>query len=268
MRPKAWFLLLVMLLVVNATFALFGRGWRFESIVVHHSAGRVGDYATIRAMHEARGWTDAAYHLILDNGSTNKAAGILEPTGHFLRLGISGATRDHRVNTRAIHLCVVGDYDQDPFPEELKAPLGHALKALCAEFAIPESAIVFHKDVGNTRCPGANLHKADVLQWMGTLADDLPEPLREQHLRAIDASSLSLSNYPAALLTLQGCASVVVLVVWVMLMRLARKNRPRAARAAARRVSGGAPRGASRMTNRQTPARATQRGSARKNRHK
>ncbi len=223
MRFKGWLWLLAGLIVLNLLLMLFGRQWRFESIVMHHSAGRVGDYEAIRAMHEKRGWSDAAYHLLLSNGSTSVPLGYLEPTNHFKSLSISGATRDHRANLRSLQLCVVGDYETGEFPKELRPALAHALTALCEEFSIAPEHIVFHRDLGNTSCPGKHLIKDDLATWMQELANDCPEEIKAQHLLAIKTSSLTLSSYPTGLLMLQACISLLLFVIFFGLARAFRR---------------------------------------------
>lgn len=259
MRLKGWLWLLSILFILNLLLGLFGRQWRFDSIVIHHSAGKVGDYETIRAQHEKRGWSDAAYHLLLSNGSTQVPIGYLEASNHFRTLSFSGATRNHETNLRALQLCVVGDYESDPVPEEIKAPLAHALLALCEEFSIPTTEIIFHKDVGNTVCPGKYLTKEDVTQWMEELMDDCPEPIEDQHWEIIGTSSLSLWSYPRGLLALHAAVSGIFCAVWfTLLMAFAPRHKRRAF---SRRPSRNRP--SSRTASRKKPSRKK----PKKNRH-
>lgn len=218
MRFKGWLWLAAFLIAINVLLGLFGRQWRFDSILIHHSAGAVGDLDMIRAMHKRRGWSDAAYHLILSNGSTSVPAGFLQATSHFQTLDISGATRNKLANVRSLHLCIVGNYDQNDVPEQLKPALAHALIALCDEFSIPHGKVIFHRDVNNTACPGKHLIKDEVLSWLENLAESCPDSIKKQQLETIASSSLSLSNYPHGLLMIQAMVSFMFLLIWFGLL--------------------------------------------------
>ncbi len=76
-------LFLFIVLVVFAFFSISGK-LRFNAIVIHHSASAVDNYHAI-AEYQRRehGWRDAAYNLILSNGSTNVPLGYLEATGRY-----------------------------------------------------------------------------------------------------------------------------------------------------------------------------------------
>ncbi len=225
MRFKGWIRLFIALVIINSLLCFFARSWRFDSILIHHSAGASGDLAAIRAMHLQRGWSDAAYHLIFSNGSTKTPAGYLEASSHFKTLDISGATRDTVANRRCLQLCLVGNYETDPFPQTLRPALAHALKALCTEFSIPQEKIVFHRDVNNTICPGKYLVKKDIFHWINTLAEKCPQAIKQQQNKVIAGSSISLQGYPISLLTLQASVSFVFCVIWFGLFRLFRAKR-------------------------------------------
>lgn len=218
MRLKGWLWLIGILVVINMLLSMFGRQYRFDSVLIHHSAGRVGDLAMIKNMHTKRGWSDAAYHLILSNGSTTVPAGFLEASGRFASLSYAGATKDRDANLRDLHICIIGNYEDEEMPEALRPPLAHALVALCDEFSIDHNKIVFHNDVGNTACPGKNLIKNDVLSWMDALSDKCPAEIRQQQLDTIATSSLSLSNYPRGLLVVQLCISFILTSAWLGLV--------------------------------------------------
>ena len=59
-------------IVVVVMFAL--PRYRYRSIVIHHTASPADNYHSIRELHRKRGWGDAAYHLILSNGSNGVPA--------------------------------------------------------------------------------------------------------------------------------------------------------------------------------------------------
>ena len=88
---------LLTLVVVGAVALHTGMTYRFRYIVIHHSASTVDNYASIRSFHMSKHrWGDAAYHLILSNGSTDVPVGYLEATSRYEGLLPSIATPDPR----------------------------------------------------------------------------------------------------------------------------------------------------------------------------
>ncbi|MFW6122824.1 MAG: peptidoglycan recognition family protein [Thermodesulfobacteriota bacterium] len=163
---------------------------RFRTIVVHHSASASDNYASIKGYHKTRGWRDAAYHLILSNGSTSVPLGFLEAGSRYRLLSYSPATRSGWCNLTGLHLCLVGDYDQTRVPPQLDPSLAHALQALQQKFHIPDSQILFHRDCSPTSCPGRFVTKEALRAWLDTEAARCPQVIKDQHHRIIDSASL------------------------------------------------------------------------------
>ena len=162
---------------------------RYQSIVVHHTAGQVGDLESIRRQHYARGWFETAYHLVLSNGSTAVPLGHLQPTLRY-RLGLwSVATRNPRANTTALHLCIVGNYEAGPLPERLEGPVGHAVRMLQRKHRIPNDKILLHRDCSQTACPGKNVTRERVVHW-AQKAPSCPPEIRAQHRRTLGGKPL------------------------------------------------------------------------------
>jgi hypothetical protein len=115
--------LIILVITIGILFYIAVPRYRFQAIIIHHSASARDNYASIKAFHQSRGWRDAAYHLILSNGSTSVPLGYLEATGRYRLLSYSPATKDGWCNLLGLHLCVVGDYDQGPVPQQLRPPL-------------------------------------------------------------------------------------------------------------------------------------------------
>ncbi|MGE4293973.1 MAG: N-acetylmuramoyl-L-alanine amidase [Desulfovibrio sp.] len=216
--------LFLALLALNSILAWNAEHWRFDSIVVHHSATRTGSYESIKAMHVKRGWDDAAYQLILSNGSADLPAGALEPTEHYRDLSPGPATRNQRSNLRGLHLCIIGNYQADEFPEAMRPALGRVLRELCRRFDIPPDRIMFHRDVSASVCPGKHIQKEAMLSWMHGLADQCPREIAAQQDQALASTGLSLHTYPRFLLLVQLACSGVLVLVWLLLRRVARRH--------------------------------------------
>ncbi len=60
---------------------------------------------------------------------------------------------------RCIHICLDGNFDiENPAPEQIYK-LRDMLREKCKAYGILPKNILFHKDISNTNCPGANMDK-------------------------------------------------------------------------------------------------------------
>ncbi len=176
----------IMVIAAMAALALaFFPGSRFRYIVLHHTATDKGNYAIIRKSHLKRKMVDAAYHLIVSNGSTDIPLGHIEPTGRYKTLSHAAATRDIKMNIQGIHICVVGNYEEGPVPENLKSPLGHAIGLIQEKYGIPDSRVLFHRDVGQTLCPGKDITKKSLFAWIRSSTEKCPKDMAGQQKRVI-----------------------------------------------------------------------------------
>ncbi len=168
-------------------FALFP-GFRFTSIVIHHSASEHDNYKSIRAYHKkARGWNDAAYHLILSNGKAGVPLGYLEATKRYQFLAYSVATPKVSCAVFGINICIVGNYDTHPMPSKLQPTVAHAILLLQKKYGIKDDKILFHgKDCGASACPGRHLSKKKIRDWIKTQADQCPEDVKKQQRAVIN----------------------------------------------------------------------------------
>ena len=116
-----------------------------HSIVIHHTASTVDNYESIRKAHLRRGWSDAAYHLILSNGSTEVPLGHLESTWRHRLSLFSVATRSKTCNVAGLHLAVVGNFETGEVPVELRPALAHAVTSLQRRYGIPDDRIFLHR---------------------------------------------------------------------------------------------------------------------------
>lgn len=202
-REGGIFRLLLILIFINIIILFLAPRFRFSCIVVHHAAAKKGDYASIRKFHRKhKGWKDAAYHLILSNGSTSVPKGHLEPTGRYRFLSYSVATGSPWHNLKGVHICVVGDYDKKPMSRDMRRTLAHALMHLQKRFDISGYDVLLHKDCNKTACPGRHITKRKLLKWIAEDARDCPPEIKKQQRRVIDRGYHSAINAPRILLFL------------------------------------------------------------------
>lgn len=207
-----WILLLLSATVLYGICVWF-QGTSYTHIVLHHSASWQDTYASIRDFHQLRGLRDAAYHLILSNGLSDIPMGHLEATGRYQRQTRSLATRNTYYNRRAIHLCVVGNYEERPLPEGMRPVLASTLLGLMDAFTIPFENILLHRDIGSTACPGKYITRQHLGQWIPLATDCPPNITAQQQQVLASAVQNSWLSFPG--LALAGvvlfCGGVVLL---------------------------------------------------------
>ena len=137
--------------------ALRNRGWK--TIVLHHSATRGGDVATIDAEHRkhrdrsGNPWLGIGYHFVVGNGQ-KMADGEVQATfrWHKQLPGAHAGNRDH--NDNGIGICLIGNFDQAPPTDRQVAAVRSLVKTLAERYAITRDGLVRHSDVQATLCPG------------------------------------------------------------------------------------------------------------------
>jgi len=213
--------LIITLTLINGAIIYLLPRYRFDSIVLHHSASWHDNYESIRAYHRTKWWVqDAAYHLILSNGNTDVPLGHLEATGRYKNLSYSIATMNPRYNLRAIHVCVIGNYHERPVSRSMRPVIGHALKSLMDKYNIPRDRIVFHRDIGATVCPGKYITK-DILQnWIEFEADKCPSDIKAQQQAVINHAGYSIWTFPRPVLAFMLILSLLFAAVWMISVRI------------------------------------------------
>jgi N-acetyl-anhydromuramyl-L-alanine amidase AmpD len=133
------------------------RDWK--TIVMHHSATRGGDVATIDAEHRkhrdrsGNPWLGIGYHFVVGNGQ-KMADGEVQATfrWHKQLPGAHAGNRDH--NDNGIGICLIGNFDQAPPTDRQVAAARGLVKALADRYSITRDGLVRHSDVHATLCPG------------------------------------------------------------------------------------------------------------------
>jgi N-acetyl-anhydromuramyl-L-alanine amidase AmpD len=146
------------------------RPWKY--VVLHHSAGASGGYASIDREHRKRlGWDGCGYHFVIGNG-TETPDGRIEVAQRWTnqRHGVhcfDGKTPD--VNEYGIGICLVGDLEKSP-PTDRQVAAARALVAyLCERYQIPAERTETHAHlaVSPTSCPGRLFPTKDILGSRG-----------------------------------------------------------------------------------------------------
>ncbi len=130
-------------------------GW--THVIVHHSASATGSASHFDRIHREKGWEGLGYHFVIGNGSMTED-GRVEPGERWLEQR-DGAHAKPEWNTRAIGICLVGNFeDAEPTPAQ-QASLEALCRWLCARCGIPPANVVGHGEThGNaTLCPGKRL---------------------------------------------------------------------------------------------------------------
>lgn len=137
------------------------RRWRW--IVVHHTASDFGNLAYFKAMHQReRGWSDIAYHFLINNGTAGTAAGQIEESDLWRKREGNYSTRVHTVNEFGIAIVLVGNFEKHPVPELQMQALLQLILKLKKQYGISPDHIVGHRELWQTACPGKYLNMAEV----------------------------------------------------------------------------------------------------------
>jgi len=147
--------------------------WRY--IMLHHSATQDGatySWDDIERYHrKVQGWQDIGYHFGVEQIEDSYAVLVGRP------LTMPGA-HCTGMNSRAIGVCFVGNYDlQSPPREMLEVAVRRLIGPLMVLFGIPSSNIIYHRDYAAKSCPGKQFRREivdEVLQaWCARHAPSL-----------------------------------------------------------------------------------------------
>ena len=120
-----------------------------RQIVVHHSDSNGGDAAAFHRYHiEHNGWAGVAYHFVILTDGTIEAARPEQTVG--------GHCLGHNEDT--IGVCVVGKLDSAEPTNAQVASLTALLAWLLDSYGREPEAVVGHRDLNSTACPGRYLY--------------------------------------------------------------------------------------------------------------
>ena len=140
------------------------RPWKW--IVIHHSDTKTGSAAAFDRYHkDVHHWDELGYHFVIGNGN-GSADGQVEvgPRWSKQKWGAHAGVKEY--NEFGIGICLVGDFDvTKPTPAQMRS-LTQLTAWLMANYHIPASHVIGHKDAKSTNCPGKYMD----LPWLRTMA--------------------------------------------------------------------------------------------------
>jgi hypothetical protein len=125
-------------------------------ITVHHSAVLLWDnrkaperFRDHQAAHQARGWPDIAYHVLIDRNGH-----VYEGRPMWAR---GDTATDYSPRGHLLVLCE-GNFDRQRPSREQAASLADVLAWAVRRFDVPVGRIRGHRDYASTACPGRRLY--------------------------------------------------------------------------------------------------------------
>ena len=132
------------------------RDWQW--IIIHHSATRMGSADIFDAAHRARGMINGlAYHFVIDNGTEDKADGLIETGPRWIKQMHGGHCRQPYINEHGIGICLVGNFSVDQPTSKQLDSLVLLVRGLQEQFHIPDDHVLGHGEVIGefSECPGS-----------------------------------------------------------------------------------------------------------------
>ena len=130
--------------------------WKY--IVIHHSATEEGNALKFHMFHRAKGWDSVGYNFIIDNGTGDRQDGQIEATPRWIKQLDGAHCKADDMNTKAIGICLVGNFSEEQVSERQLDSLVYLIKLLQETYHIPKNHILGHGEVNgaSTQCPGIN----------------------------------------------------------------------------------------------------------------
>jgi len=130
--------------------------WKY--IIIHHSATDEGSSLSFDKAHLMRGWDGVGYHFVINNGSKGKDDGQIEVSPRWLKQENGSHCKAGSMNTKAIGICLVGDFSKEAPTSKQMDALVYLVNKLRKYYRIPMSRIMGHGQVpgARTECPGKN----------------------------------------------------------------------------------------------------------------
>lgn len=141
---------------------------RWTGIVVHHSASPVGSAETLTRQHNERGYKGLGYHFVISNGQGAPDGQIV--VGYRWQQQLPGVhvigPKAEQYNMNTIGICLIGDGDRREFTDAQMTHLLELISALQDRLAIPDHAVVLHRDIAPTASPGRNFPEVALRQGL------------------------------------------------------------------------------------------------------
>lgn len=133
--------------------------WRY--IVIHHSAGTFGSIDFLLRVHSQRQAGDPVdaipYHFVIGNGNGMPMGNVQSDwrlDNNLWGAHVSGRNADR--NFRGLGICLIGNFEVHPVPEEQFLSLVRLSQSLMSRFHIPVERVTGHGQTPGemTKCPG------------------------------------------------------------------------------------------------------------------
>ncbi|MFV0444077.1 MAG: N-acetylmuramoyl-L-alanine amidase [Planctomycetaceae bacterium] len=141
------------------------RSWKF--IVLHHSAAENGSVETIDTAHRQRldangvPWRGIGYHFVIGNGH-GMDDGEIRSTFRWREQCEGAHAGVTQFNQHGIGICLIGNFEErNPTPAQLMS-LMRLVQVLRQEYGIEDTAILAHRDIKPTACPGGQFPLARI----------------------------------------------------------------------------------------------------------
>lgn len=121
-------------------------------IMMHHSAtpdGKTFEWEAIRRYHKSKGWRDIGYHWGIE-----KIGNIYKILKGREEWDTGAHCKEGGMNKKAIGICLVGNYDNEPPTEEQYKLLARLCREIMNRHNIPIDNIVMHRQYAINRWTG------------------------------------------------------------------------------------------------------------------
>jgi len=127
--------------------------WRY--IVIHHSATQVGGAERFDREHRARidHTYGLGYHFVVGNGS-DTLDGQVETGARWKRQMRGAHCGNDFYNAHGVGICLVGNFQQRAPSRKQMAATEKLVRYLQLRYDIPANAVIGHRHIKNTLCPG------------------------------------------------------------------------------------------------------------------
>jgi hypothetical protein len=125
-----------------------------EYVMVHHSLTKDGtskSWPAIRRYHMEQGWNDIGYHAGVELVSDHLEAMLGRPEDQ-----VAAACKEDHMNARALHLCIVGNFDLTPPSDTVLSFAARVVvKPWLERYGLGSESIIGHRDRAHYKsCPG------------------------------------------------------------------------------------------------------------------
>lgn|GEM_PF-1511658 len=143
------------------------RDWQF--IVIHHSATDSGSVESIHREHRSRRdrsgnpWLGIGYHFVIGNGE-GMADGEISSTFRWKQQLHGAHSGSLQYNDCGVGICLIGNFEESsPSRAQLDA-VTELIKHIAKRHQIPASAVVGHRHVRATACPGRHFPLREIVE--------------------------------------------------------------------------------------------------------